>query len=232
MEVDELNARLRAFYESIWPSLVANLSGYVNLSSPLLLHASRSYAEATRRLLIVGQETHGWMDYLMAGDAPSLDLRIGELLAAYQRFALGKKKRSPFWRVARELHSRISPEAPADAFLWSNLLKVDQNKKRPHPDVSSIILGYQLLPEEIKIIKPHIVVFFTGRHYDGFLKGTFVGADLKQIGKHEIRVLCRVQHPALPCHAYRTYHPKYLVITHQRAAVLTAIEETARQPEG
>lgn len=231
MEVDEINARLRAFYESIWPRLVTKLSGYMDLSCPLLLHASRPYAEANRRLLVVGQQTHGWRGDLMKQATPSPDPRIGELLAKYKSM-MYKERQSPFWRVARELHSRLSPGAPADAFLWSNLLKVDQKQKRPHSDVSSIILGYQLLPEEVKIIKPHIVVFFTGRHYDGILQGTFVGAELKQVGNHEVRLLCRVQHAALPYHTYRTYHPKYLVITHQRAAVLTAIEEAARQPEG
>lgn len=194
-----MNRRLHAVYQSALAEWSHTLPAADGVSRPLLLHVPASYSQATIRLMIVGQETFGW-------GVPGRD-SVDELLANYREFDLGRNyRRSPFWQAAHRVHRALNPEGPEHAFLWSNLVKVDQHQRRPDPAVEEAVCRLGLLPAEMAITQPDVVIFFTGPQYDERLRSTFPGVVYKQLSP----ALVQLEHTRLPVHGYRTYHPGYL----------------------
>lgn len=220
MQISGINARLQAFYSSIWIDLVKDLAGHPSLSSPLFINVPPTYAACQHRLLIVGQQTNGWQGSLskQIQTAPNTILNpVGELLGAYSWFERGKSYRStPFWRYAHKMQCLLNPGADRFGFLWSNLLKVDEGQKRPSRAVEDVILGYRMLQTEIKETSPTVVLFFTGPEYDDVLRRTFPDVVITVVPNQKPRLLAKVHHPELPVHSYRTYHPGYLVRARKR----------------
>lgn len=169
----------------------------------------RSYWYSSVRLMIVGQQTYRWGEAVQWDGKPE-DI-VEALKGCYRRFALGTAGySSPFWNAAHELYRLLCPTGPQMGFLWSNLLKLDQNGKRPK-DIEDVLCNcFNVLPEEIRLASPTVVVFFTGRTYDDRLRKSFLGCELCPASSRPVNELALVQAPGLPRHTYRTYHPKYL----------------------
>ncbi|MGJ5819964.1 hypothetical protein [Paludibaculum fermentans] len=181
----------------------------------------QAYGGTGKRLLIVGQQTFGW--------SSDVDKRASDpiewLMDNYDRFALGREYwASPFWQAAHQLNEKLNPESSAASFLWSNLIKVDQDGERPTQEVEEAVCALRLLPTEIEIVCPDVVVFFTGPRYDDRLRASF---DLLRLVETD-KTFSRVIHPALPHHSYRTPHPKYLRLSKQ-SDTLTRLADRANQ---
>lgn len=204
----DMNAQLRALYSPALDAL-AVLRAH-GASRPLLMEVPEAYHLAPVKLMIVGQQTLGWGE-----QCEDLD----QLLALYREFDLGLEcRRSPFWHAAHRLHRGLNPDGPERAFLWSNLVKVDQYGRRPEAAMEDSVCSLGLLAGEIEITKPDVVVFFTGA-YDQRLQSTFPGVEYEQV----LPSAARLKHPALPVHSYRTYHPRYL----QRSGRWGVLDEIA-----
>lgn len=234
MEISEVNERLLSYYRSIWGNLAQDLAGHSALSCPLLVELPPAYAQGQHRLMVVGQETNGWRGHLwkrlQAAPGEVVD-PIAELLGSYRGFERGRHYRStPFWRCAHQIQRLLNPTADLYGFLWSNLLKVDQGKNRPSRAVEGAILRHRLLPTEVELAAPSVVVFFTGPEYDEVLRKTFPGAALELVPHEKPRLLARVRHEALPQHSYRTYHPGYLVRARKRHVVQTMADLILKAP--
>lgn len=171
-----------------------------NVSAPLLIRVPASYESNPRKLMIVGQQTFGW-------GSPEHSGTVEKLMEGYSEFDLAVSYRpSPFWTAAYELHSALNPEAPPRTFLWSNLVKVDQDRRRPDPAIEDAVARIDLLPMEIELTRPDVVVFFTGPSYDLRLASTFAGVRFTEIAIG----ITNLMHPILPANSFRTYHPGYL----------------------
>jgi hypothetical protein len=128
-------------------------------------------------------------------------------MEGYSHFALGRRyNSSPFWQASRQLYAFLNPDGPQSGFLWSNLVKVDQERDRPVEHVEEAVCELGLLPAELDIVRPDVVAFFTGHNYDPRLCSTFPALRFVQLGEF----LARLEHPVLPFHTYRTPHPKWL----------------------
>jgi hypothetical protein len=149
--------------------------------------------------MVVGQQTFG------CGSAVSSS--VDDLLAEYRSFYLGQHyRRTPFWQAARRLYRSLSPDGAEGAFLWTNLVKLDQFQSRPEAAVEDLVCDLRLLPAEMLITCPDVVVFFTGPNYDARLRRTFPGV----VYQAQSREIAQLKHPGLPNRSYRTYHPAYL----------------------
>lgn len=192
-----MNVELARRYETVLPQLLAAPG---DVSRPLLMHVPPGYEANSRKLMIVGQETKGW-------GTKGVQISVAELMGEYAGFNFGEKyRRSPFWVASHALHRALNPDAPARSFLWSNLVKVDQNERRPSPEIEEWVARLGLLAMEIKVTRPDVVVFFTGPRYDARLEATFPGLRFEETGPK----ISRVIHPELPERSFRTYHPGYL----------------------
>lgn len=175
------------------------LSSYDGLSRPLFLHVPEAYHQAPIKLMVVGQQTYGWGEQGMD--------RVDALIALYQDFDLGRRyTRSPFWQAAHKLCRDLNPGGPEYAFLWSNLVKVDQWRDRPSLEVEASVSQCGLLQQEIAITTPDAVVFFTGPQYDARLKSSFPSVEYEAVSSK----ITRLKHSGLPVSSFKTYHPNYL----------------------
>lgn len=210
-----MNNALRDLYQSRIGDLFAALNklvnqyGLNNLSNPHLIKVPPAYEKAQVKLLIVGQQAREWGGYFNGQPTPQL---VDNLMKVYETFELGKSVPSPFWQAAHEIYARVNPDGPAGGFVWTNVIKIDQDGQRPIPPVVEACLNtFGLLPEEIEILKPDVVVFLTGPYYDADLQLLFPGVEFRSVCQDiPIHHLAQVVHPRLPDKSFRIYHPGYL----------------------
>jgi hypothetical protein len=207
---------LRELYRQVWPSFAA-LPVDQGLSWPLFIALPDAYSTARLKLLVVGQETFSWWGLLgtVMGDDP-----VGTVMACYDRFKLGEGYRSPFWDATRELVRLLGGSASV-GLAWSNLYPCDQRKRRPDKSLRRPLLDLRLLPQEVAVLKPDAVIFFTGPRYHDALTSLFPDARLAEAGAPPGQWVQRVAHVQLPAASFRTYHPAYLRRKRQGAVIDT-----------
>ena len=207
---------LRTLYEREWPTLQAGFGERQDLSSPFLVDPDAGgYPDSKVRLLVVGQETRGWFDPIGSVGIDRLLEAYAETKATYQ---------GPLLQVARRLCRGFNN--CDDAFAWTNAFKVDQvyrdpesvNPRYDHPDAEvreKLRSLFNVLSEEIRILCPDVVVFFTGPTLDDWLENLLGTLKFQKChGQWNERRFARVvqdgnARPVLPKHSYRTYHPDF-----------------------
>lgn len=212
--MNQIEEQLHVMYLEYWNRLKGALADenvdLRSLSSPFLIDADEAYQEASTKVLFVGKETNGWGQYIDSINREPEEA-VCDLRNDYIRFRRdGKRRHTPFWRACKIIYDKLNPDGPKEGYMTSNLIKLDQNRTRPSPEVEEIICNnFPLLPHEIKILSPDVVLFFTGPYYDDRLQRTFAGSVLEAVDGMPLNLLCRVIHDKLPYHTYRTYHPGY-----------------------
>ncbi len=203
---------LEQAYLDAMPTIEQITDRYKGVSGPLFISVPNAYYKTSLPLMIVGQQTNGW---------PCVTEGLSQLLLTYREFNLGQNcTHFPFWRASHELFKSLNPEGPERAFLWSNLVKVDQHYKRPSAEVENSISGLNLLNRELEILKPCIVVFFTGPYYDDRLCQTFPGIRIDTITDN----IAKLEHQELPSLSFRTYHPRYLRMAKKWSVLKTIVD--------
>lgn len=207
-----MNDQLRDLYTRHWAALEDGLGSYWgpnrDFSYPLLLKVPPAYERARTKLVIIGQQTSHWGDDLGSlGENP-----VQRLMSEYERFALGKWYRpTPFYQASYVLQMTLNSSGPAFGYMWTNLLKVDKNGKRPKKsEEDNIHARFPVVEEELRILLPNAVVFFTGPNYDDCLLKVFAGARTHEVEGMKPRELVRVEHEKLPTRSFRTYHPGHM----------------------
>jgi hypothetical protein len=207
---EEMNRRLHGIYEDAVAAWTRDLSTVAGVSRPLLMYVPESYAKTAVKLMVVGQETYGWGDPETRPETNTVVEynTVDALVGLYRGFDLARhyRRRSYFWRAAHRLYRELNPGGEEHAFVWSNLVKVDQNKRRPEFAVEEAICRLGLLEKEIEITKPDVVIFFTGPTRDERLRSTFPDVVYEELFPGVVQL----RHSALPARSYRTYHPSYL----------------------
>ena len=139
----------------------------------------------------------------------------------YRWYGLGRrypKLNSAFWRGFRALDAHVNPEC--DSALWTNLFKVNVNgsvmENCTRAEIAKIQKAQRgLLQYEIAVLKPDVVVFFTGPRYDSAIRAEIDGVAFEPIDSlPELCVplssLALLRAPGLPLKTVRSYHPEYL----------------------
>jgi hypothetical protein len=209
-----MNARLREVYRDALDKLRTSWSPAEGDSQPMLIEVPESYAIASVRLLVVGQEAGGWGEKTPTSDDP-----VNALMSLYREFALGRTQRStPFWQGARHVFEMIARPDERDAFLWSNLVKVDVRRKRPPVEVEELVARLKLLEAEVEITKPDAVLFLSGPSYDNRIRAAFPSATIDELSNGSATI------SGLSFKAFRTYHPKYLRLSRKWSELDRAAE--------
>jgi hypothetical protein len=236
-EAEQVSETLRQLYWQQWPTFIDFLRPRLEtleLSPPLLIDPPAGYYTQSIRLFIIGKQTHTWYNERFLPECS--DNPIQTLMRIYRdEFRLGLGYNSPFWTAVRVLEARLGI-APG-CVVWSNLNKVDQGKsgreeRRPVTDIETgLLTHFPVLKQEIALAVPDVVVFFTGPDYDDLLERLFPKVVLSTIHGFERRALARVEHPALPKKAFRSWHPGYLRRNKERwDSVLAALAGLAGAP--
>ena len=86
-----------------------------------------------------------------------------------------------FWRAFRELMAEVEGETATRAFLWSNLFRMDFNNESVLGARTTVVetirrLQQGLFQDEIAILQPRAIIFFTGPYYDAASSAESVSA--------------------------------------------------------
>ena len=119
----------------------------------------------------------------------------------------------PFWNAIRQFNETFSESHTSVSFTYNNIIKIGKHEAKGLP--SEPILRWQnrwfeVVREEVRVLAPDAVIFFTGPDYDKFIEEAFGSVEFCQIGPRSARQLTRVRARVLPVNTFRTYHPNYL----------------------
>lgn len=197
---------LRAYYEIVWKRLETILPKDQGVSLPFLISVPTEYESAEFRLAVVGQETHGWGLWGQSIDGNPVELVQRDYAREFREYGRGF-----FLPAARRLQELVSRDVPSVGLVWVNMFTCSQKRGRLNPDIAAAIAEVRVLANEINILKPDAVVFFTGPSYDTALGIIFPNVrPLPDDGSCGKWVRKLEAHDPLPQRSFRTYHPAYL----------------------
>ena len=202
------------------------------LVCPLFVSVGPAWECAARRLLVVGQETLSEWKFAPAAGYPWPHPPLSSLAACQQypaavealvefyRWCIHETKSwskgTPFWDAVRELVHFTNAQ-----MLWTNLCRCtlqDATVVGAYDSGSLTQAQFRdfvdwqrgLLAQEVAVLQPTTVVFFTGPTYDQILLEEFSDVQFQAIGDNPIRALARLSAHGLPFSSFRGYHPNYL----------------------
>ncbi len=197
---------LKDVYKKYWDTYVSNIRNNLNIeaANPFLIVEPSDYKEKLKKVMICGQETQGWGNEF--DDCPD-KATMDAILGIYAGFVNGKGNNSPYWQFIHSL-KRACPDV---GFVCNNIVKIGK-KHGPGCDdtINELTLKYfPVISEELDILKPDIILFLTGPHYDWRIRKTIGDFKTRPIGNIKRFDEIIFNNPSMP-RAYRCYHPRYL----------------------
>lgn len=138
-------------------------------------------------ILFVGKATNGWITSSRAldvlfGDGENRVFARGDQMKWVSLLENNKKeyntRKSVFWRVIKRVaQSADGQDDWYTKIAWSNLYKVSLLKGNPTEKLKwqQAQICREILEEEIKILKPKIVIFLTSGWEQGFIQHLLIG---------------------------------------------------------
>lgn len=118
--------------------------------------------------------------------------------------------------ASKSIHNTLNRLLPNKTIeiIWNNTYKIgnkEKGKNRPVDIIRSFENKYfNILEEEINILKPDIIIFFTGPYYEKRIEKIFsIQSCIPLISHINEKELAKVQ-LSNGIIAYRTYHPNFL----------------------
>lgn len=212
-----MNKLLHELYASKWEDLCSEMkkvqednSLLIKPTNPLLLHLNELELEkAEIRVMIYGQETNGWFGNFKPD--------MSRIIDGYNDFYHGGECWSyggQFWNGFARFKTIFENKYPTKKiiYIWNNIVKIGKFDKKnlPPPYIYEIEQQhFSIIEEELKIIKPDVVLFFTGPDYDKIIVDNFGNLRYLPVVGFAERQLSRVELKDTEL-AFRTYHPNYL----------------------
>ncbi len=233
-----INNQLYQLYKSKWTELTECCSQLnptnkkQSAAHPLFIKVGDEYEAAKYKVMIVGQETDGWIGNFSSNkERKCLDFILNdyysylygnkELMCKehYKKYSpsarLKKKNQRPFWNKANfkyfqdELKEKLG--GSDISFIWNNVSKLGKTSRGKATDnleeiEDSILKG--LHKDEIAILKPDIIIFTSGSNRDHLIKKRFGGSFSAPtlFSQKEIAKIT-FDEPHSNTLAFRTFHP-------------------------
>lgn len=196
---------------------------------PLLLKVNEEiHNKADLKIMIMGQETDSWERQQKRPFTPIdqssqiVENTVSDFMDTYRTFLDTWGKNSPFWHYIKDidktLHHKLS--GITTEIIWNNIYKIgnkEKGKNRPTDVIRSFENEhFNVIEEEINILKPDIIIFFTGPNYEKRVEKIFsITSSIPLVSSINERELAKFQ-LSNGITAYRTYHPAYLKRTHKQ----------------
>ncbi len=206
-----MNEELLNLYEQQMQNLQKVSVNRELYDGPHLAFAFDDYINASTKILFVGQEANGWIGYISHN--------VKELIDKYKSFKLcdkGGKSYTAFWEYLYDFKNTLLKSGNNKDFMWLNVSKfcVAETGGTINDDDDFYVLNenFNVLSDEIKILQPEIVIFFTGANWDfainHLLHNTVKFKNLNN--ETSLKEIAKLSSPFLPLHSYRLQHPRYL----------------------
>ncbi len=201
------------------------LKGQARATNPLLIQVDSNYLNSDIKIMFFGQETNIWHEkhgnFLYHGN-------VNRLTCFYSNFFLNssyKNHKTPFWRGINKFEAEIKKKLDNQSvgFVWNNVLKIGRGKIGFPSKINPLTNRYfKVVLDEISILKPDYIVYFSGPNYDKLLRYVIGDFSTIQIEGFNTRELCVIKNDAIPL-SFRTYHPNYLYLNKKIDLVISSI---------
>ncbi|MEI7726737.1 MAG: hypothetical protein WCK09_16630 [Bacteroidota bacterium] len=236
--MESIIRRLENVYETKLRGIHEKMASYNEeherkLDGPFLMSSREElYRKAKVKILFVGQES-----YRLEGRNKSESYDIIPLMENNIFVIEEDYTNSPFWHSVFSLNEILNPDFNDQCcFFWTNVSKYSVNGGPLTHDEHKFVVEqtHNLLLDEINLINPDVVVFFSGPYYDDKIRCQFNGQLQFEKVKEEIPIneFARVVHPSLPKNSFRTYHPSGGQRKHINYIQLIALYALGRDVEG
>ena len=217
--------------------------GEGGLGCPFLLLPCDGWQQAKHRILVIGKEPNNWgfpnceemercwlhPELWWLRQAIEYRHSVEALTWAYNFPYPGKPT------LFNGAVDRLRSHARGSEAVSTNLFRcalINGKSRSPLNGSASDLTQIQdwqhgCLTEEIGILDPNTVVFFTGPDYDDALRNEFKGAELIAVEDHPVRELAWVVHERLTSRSIRTYHPEYFLRYNKYKYGMPFIDEIA-----
>ena len=182
------------------------------VSAPFLVKTNEQYEVAKPRVVVVGQETNGWLGLYKE----FLDRNtIIDALSTYESFDFGRMYNSTFFqyfdRIRNSIFGANATKDSRKVILWLNLFKFFHGSMIRSPHLEAVLnLQADVFQQELKLLKPDVVIFLTGPNYDCIIRRFYPNVLPKPLEVYSERQVAQLVHRDLPSLTFRTYHPGYL----------------------
>ncbi len=211
-----MNEQLFKIYSTKWDNLTkATLTIYENEklvskpAKPLLIKVDNEddYSSADLRLMIFGQEANGW--YKMENTIDGLLKGYDDFFNDDYCYTYGGQ----FWNGVSCFISKISEKYPNKKirYIWNDIVKIGkyESKGMPPDYIYKIEREhFSVIQDELRIIKPNFILFFTGPNYDRIIKDNFGILDYEPLLPYNTRQISKFKIGDIL--SIRTYHPNFL----------------------
>jgi len=214
-----MNKKLFDLYNRNWENLCKGFRPilkdkllHIKPANPLLIKIKdeEEYKNSDLKIMVFNTETKGWCGKFRND--------INKPLMKYDRIFnqnLYIELADDFFDCLNILHYTIQEKYPDKkiSIVWNNLIKTgksDENGMPPDYIYEEELKNFNVLYDEIKILKPTAVIFLTGPNYDSIIKEKFNNAKMEAIAlPFTFREFANVEITGVPF-AFRTYSASYL----------------------
>lgn len=221
---NNINQQLFHLYSSKWSNLSHKFNSMIKddnsisiPTSPLFLSVDEEkYEESAIKIMFFGQETNGWIENENCY-YNGIDSGLKYLMDGYYDFLYNGrcwKHGGQFWNGIKLFQKKMAEKFQNKSihYTWNNIIKIGKAEGigRPPMNIYEIERShFSVIQDELKIINPDIIIFFTGPYYDRNIADSFGNMDYTALPPFTKRQLSKIDFLGVNT-AIRTYHPNYL----------------------
>jgi hypothetical protein len=198
------NETLEKLYNDHFTDLIEPLKSYnqhisdkeldstLKATNPLMLKTKDDWCIADLKIMIYGQETNFWGKE--CGNNAAFCGKVNNVINVYDTFYLQNKMyNSPFWNEFRRIKKHFQ-KTTKTAVLWNNVIKIGRQGIGNLPQINQITKAhFNVLAQEINIINPDLIVFFTGPNYDKFILEYLGKFEKVKYAEFDVNQICEIK---------------------------------------
>ncbi len=197
----------------------------IQAEGPFLVKCNeKNYLNAAKKIIFVGQENNGWTSGIKH---PVTEDYIPSLMNWYEEFKFGvEQQRRPIFSIMHSIIKKCNLTYDSCMYLnvWKYCLIANKKGVKPSKELQQITENTnKLIYDELRILKPDVVVFFTGPRYDGDIRTNIGAVEFNGFLKYNKNVISELCFKDFNFRAIRTYHPSYMRRTGKENAYIDEI---------
>jgi len=222
-----MNEELIRVYENNMNNVDSELKAYngnvskdKRATNPFLISVCDNYKEFKNSIMIFGQETNGWC--CECGKASEFSNSLSKSLKIYDSFYLKGgiyQYRGPFWNEFKRIKREVTKSKNA-VFVWNNINKIGRIGKGNIKEINEIQFNkFDVIRDELNILKPQILVFLTGNDYNHFIRHNI--EKFKEIQLNDSITELKFENEFSHLKAFKTFHPNALYRQRKNKTVIS-----------